>query len=216
MKMRSVLASIAACAIAVSAMALPASAELMTKEGNTEQAKVYEIPTDGLDLSKLDKVEAVVSCSTKLLNGCIGYNAEDGSENGKWTSVDQKSEVADGEAVSATWTVDGLEGKVKSGLQVQFWWVQPTYDEDGKENGNGVAKLESVKLLDKSGNELTKQQETTAATTASSTTTSTTTTSGGTTTTTAAGTKTGDAGVGVAVAGLSLAAIAAFVARKKH
>ena len=220
MKLKNMIASLAACAIAVSGLAMTVSAEeLMKKEGNAENAKAYEIPFDGLDLSKLDKIEAVVSCDTNVLNGCIGYNADDGSADGKWTAVNQETKVGDGESVSATWTVDGLAGTVKGGLQVQFWWVQPIYGEDGKETGNGVAKLESVKLLDKDGNELKAAETTTTAAATTTTKAATTTKAGATTkagTTTAASSKTGDAGVSIAVAGLSLAAVAAFAARKKH
>lgn len=216
MKVKSILASLGACAIAMSAMALSASAaDLMTKVGNADSAKVYDIPTDGLDLSKLDKVVAEVSVDTTLVNGCIGYNKEDGTDKGAWTSVNQEAK-ADAGPVNAEWVAEGLDGTVKGSVQVQFWWVQPQYDEAGTESGDGTAVLKSVKLYDKDGKELTagdnkddKNDNTTATTTA-------TTKAAGGNTTKAGATKTGDAGVGIAISGLALAGIAAVASRKKH
>jgi len=215
MKVKSILASLGACAIAMSAMALSASAaDLMTKVGNAESAKVYDIPTDGLDLSKLDKVVAEVSVDTTMVNGCIGYNKEDGSEKGAWTSVNKEAK-ADAGPVNAEWVAEGLDGTVKGSVQVQFWWVQPQYNEAGEESGDGTAVLKSVKLYDKDGKELTagdnktddNKTDNTTATTAATTKAN---------TTKAGATKTGDAGVGIAISGLALAGIAAVASRKKH
>lgn len=210
MKIKSMIAALAASAIAVSALAVSASAEVLKKVGNEKDAEIYMVPVDGLDLSKLDKVVAEVSCDTNKLQGCIGYN----NTNSEWVQVKFESEIESG-AIEQTWEKDGLAGTVKDGLQVQLWWVQPTYDADGKENGNGTGQIDSVKLLDKDGNELTKTetQATTTTTEKSGAAVTTTTTAKDTKKTDSA--KTGDAGVGVAVAALGLASAAAFVARKK-
>ena len=213
MKIKSMIAALAAGAIAMSAMALSASAEVLKKVGNTKDAEVYQIPVDGLDLSKLDKIVAEVSCTTNKLNGCFGYN----NTSGEWVQVEFES-VIDSGAISEKWEKDGLAGTVKDGLQIQLHWVQPTYDETGKENGDGTGQVDSIKLLDKDGNELTKSEETTTAavTTTEKSGAAVTTTTTAKSTAKTDSTKTGDAGVGVVVAALGLASAAAFAARKKH
>lgn len=210
MKIKSMIAALAASAIAVSALAVSASAEVLKKVGNEKNAEIYMVPVDGLDLSKLDKIVAEVSCDSTNTNGCIGYNDADG----KWVQHEFKSEIESG-VIEQNWEKDGLAGTVKDGLQVQLWWVEPLKDADGKETGNGTAQVNSVKLLDKDGNELTKTetQATTTTTEKSGAAVTTTTTAKETKKTDSA--KTGDAGVGVAVAALGLASAAAFVARKK-
>ena len=72
MKIKSMIAALAASAIAVSALAVSASAELLKKVGNEKDAEIYTVPVDGLDLSKLDKIVAEVSCDSTKTNGCIG------------------------------------------------------------------------------------------------------------------------------------------------
>lgn len=209
MKIKSMIAALAASAIAVSALAVSASAEVLKKVGNEKNAEIYMVPVDGLDLSKLDKIVAEVSCDSTKMNGGIGYNNADGN----WTQHEFNSEIESG-VIEQTWEKDGLAGTVKDGLQVQLWWVEPKKDADGNES-DGTAQLNSVKLLDKDGNELTKTetQATTTTTEKSGASVTTTTTAKETKKTDSA--KTGDAGVGVAVAALGLASAAAFVARKK-
>ena len=212
MKIKSMIAALAAGAIAMSAMALSASAEVLKKVGNEKKAEIYQIPVDGLDLSKLDKIVAEVSCTTNKLNGCFGYN----NTSSEWVQVEFES-VIDSGAISEKWEKDGLAGTVKDGLQVQLWWVQPVYEGETV-TGDGTGQVDSIKLLDKDGNELTKSEETTTAavTTTEKSGAAVTTTTTAKSTAKTDSTKTGDAGVGVVVAALGLASAAAFAARKKH
>lgn len=215
MKIKSLLASAAACAIAISAMAISASADaLMSKKGNEKQAEVYSIPLDGIDVTKIDKIVADISLDSDYVNGAFGYN-----EGGAWANhgpngASQFEANASGEIV-----LSGIAGKIDAGseVQVQFWWVN-----DVSEGNPGTATLNSVKLYDATGAELggnAPAAETTTSAAAAdgngTTTSSTTTTTTTTTTTAASGSNTGDAGVAVAVAGLAIAGAAAFVARKK-
>jgi hypothetical protein len=221
MKIKSVLASVAACAIAISAMAVSVSADaLMSKKGNEKNSENYSVPLDGIDVTKIDKIVADIALDSDYVNGCIGFN-----EGGAWVNhgpngANQFEVNASGEVV-----LSGLAGKVDEGttMEVQFWWVN-----DVSEGNPGTATLNSVKLYDATGAELggnaPAETESTAAATTTSAAAATTTTSAaaGTTTTAAATTTTsgaaqpaGDAGVAVVAATLALAGAAAFVARKK-
>lgn len=229
MKIKSMIAALAASAIAVSTMAVSASAALFSKTGNGQEK--YNVDIKDIDASKIDKIVAEVTCDTEYLKGTFGFN--DTSNNDKWASHGEtedsdgnhffESKVNAGEALTATWELSGIEGKVAAQdvIEIQFWWINPHYNADGSEGDKGTATIESVKLLDKDGNELTaKAAETT--TEAPATTTAADTTKAGTTTTAAKSatktdsTKTGDAGVGIVVAAMGLAAAVAFASRKKH
>lgn len=220
MKIKSMIAALAASAIALGAMAIPASAEaLATRTGNDGDAVAYEFPIDGYDLSKVDKIVAEVTFDSGLGNGCIGYSAA----GGKWQQVKCEADGEQNNSWTGTWEATDLAGTVEGGIQVQIWWVNPFYDEDGNEGDPGTATIDSVTLYDADGNELEPGTDETSTTTEEGTTTSTTTSttkkasgsaSGSSGSTSAA--KTGDAGVGVAVAALSLAGVAAYVSRKKN
>lgn len=221
MKIKSVLASLSACAIAISAMAISASADaLMSKKGNEKQAEVYSIPLDGIDVTKIDKIVADISLDSDYVNGGFGF-----SEGGAWANHGPNGATQFEANASGEIVLSGIAGKVDAGseVQVQFWWVN-----DVSEGNPGTATLNSVKLYDATGAELggnapAETESTAAATTTSSaaatTTTSaaagTTTTAAATTTTAAAGAAAGDAGVAVVAATLALAGAVAFVARKK-
>ncbi|MBD5081417.1 MAG: hypothetical protein HDT44_06590 [Ruminococcaceae bacterium] len=162
MNMKKIVAAAVASVMAVSSMAIAASAEaLMTKEGNEESAVKYEIDFSGLtddQIKSIVKIEADVSVDTNSVSGCIGYNKLEAG----WTF--ENMETSDDEGpVSGTWTLEiaagdlaaiGEDGSVSPYAEVQFWWVNPHYDEDGKEGDSGVATLEAVRLLDASGNEV--------------------------------------------------------------
>ena len=229
MKIKSMIAALAASAIAVTTMAVSASAALFSKTGNGQEK--YNVDIKDIDASKIDKIVAEVTCDTEYLKGTFGFN--DTSNSDQWASHGAtedsdgnhffESKVNAGEALTATWELSGIEGKVAAQdvIEIQFWWINPHYNADGSEGDKGTATIESVKLLDKDGNELTaKAAETT--TEAPATTTAADTTKAGTTTTAAKSatktdsTKTGDAGVGIVVAAMGLAAAAAFASRKKH
>ncbi len=199
MKIKSLVAALAASAIAVSAMAFSASAEVLKKTGNEKDKETYTIPVDGLDLSKLDKIVAEVSANSTKVTGCFVFN----NNSGEAIQVEFESTEESGELTAEWATSDSLAGTVKDGLAVELRWVEPV-----SEGNDATLNLDSVKLLDKDGNELQKVE-----TTATKATAAVTSTTAAKTTTSA---KTGDAGVGIAVAALGLASAAAFVARKKH
>ena len=203
MKLRTFLASVSACAIALSAVAMTASAAdaLMSKTGNTESAKNYTIDFTGIDGTAVDKIVAEITVDSAFVNGCIGYNLD-----GNWTTANQETSATSGE-----WVVEGLAGGLGAEpyAEIQFWWVNPMYNEDGSEGDAGTASLMSVTLYDASGNVLSASGSTTDAPADDNDDTAT------TTTTTAGSSNTGDAGIALAVAGLAVAGAAAYVARKK-
>lgn len=227
MKMKSILASVGACAIAVSAMAFSASAEKVITNANKEGN--YEVECKELPVEQIVGIEAQIT----MVDGWEATGAGGGIVfNGKNCSWKQFEWGISGEGVdcknTAGVTISGSNGKFTitymgtespfvadedwSNLDICAWW------------GSDFA-VDSLIPLDKDGKEVkaggTASNETTAANTTAANTTTTTTAkttpaAGGTTTTAAGGTKTGDAGVGLAVAGVTLAGAAAFVARKKH
>ncbi len=220
MKIKSVIAAVAASAIACSAMALSAAAEVFSKTGNEGDA-IYTVPVDGVDVSKINKIVVEVSCDHNKLEGTIGYN--DTTAESKWTKhgTDGTEKFvcsAEAGAITGTWELDNIEGEIAdSKIEVQFTWIEP----DGDNKGTG--KIESVKLYDKDGNELKPNMPETTTTEATTTTQATTTAKKDdkkddkkSSTSSSSGAKTGDAGVGVAVAALSLAGAAAIATRKKH
>ncbi len=160
MNMKKIMAGVVASALAVSTMAVAAFADaLMTKTGNESSAELYDVDFTGLteeQVSSITKIEAKVSVTTDMVNGCIGYN---NAADGKWTAVNNETK---GDApASSTWVAEfeagALAAKDEDGAlapfaQVQFWWVNPSYDEDGNEGDPGTATLESVTLYDAAGN----------------------------------------------------------------
>lgn len=162
MKMKKIIAGAVASAMAVSAMAVAASAALLTKTGNTESAALYDVSFEGLtedQIKSITKIEAKVSVTSDMVNGCIGYN--DAASG--WTSANQELK-ADAGPTEGTWVLEVAAGSfaalddtgaIAPFAQVQFWWVNPIYDEAGNEGDAGVATLESVTLYDASGNVVT-------------------------------------------------------------
>lgn len=155
MKIKRLLAAAAASVVAVSAMAIVASADaLATKTGNAESAVLYDVDLSDLtddQVKSVTKIEAKVSTTGDMCNGCIGYNK---LEKG-WTAVNCETKGTAAPA-SSTWTVEiaagdlaalNDEGKVAPFVQIQFWWVNPV-SEGG---ADGTASLESVTLSDASG-----------------------------------------------------------------
>lgn len=156
MKIKRFLAAAAVSVVAVSAMAVVASAEaLATKTGNAESAVKYDVDLSDLtedQVKSITKIEAKVSTTGDMCNGCIGYNkVGDG-----WTSVNTETK-ADAAPASSTWTAEvaagdlaavGDDGKISPFIQIQFWWVNPV-SEGG---ADGTASLETVTLSDASGN----------------------------------------------------------------
>ena len=164
MKLRRIFAALAACAIAATSVISASAADaLMTKTGNTEDAVKYKVSFEGLtddQIKSIAKIEANVSVNTDSVNGCIGYNSASAADpKNPWTSV--KCEVkSDTAPASGTFVVEftagdlavlDADGKISPSVEVQFWWVNPFYDAEGKEGDPGTATLNSVTFYDASG-----------------------------------------------------------------
>lgn len=160
MKIKKIIAGIVASAMAVSTLAIAASADaLLSKEGNDQSSANYSIDFSSLteeQVKSITKIEASVSVTTSMVNGCIGYNKADAG----WTSVNQELNVDGGSNLTGTWVAEAEAGSFASldeagaiapYCEVQFWWVNPVYDEAGNESGKGVATLNSVTVYDASG-----------------------------------------------------------------
>ena len=163
MKMKKLIAGLVASAMAVGAMAVAASAaDLMTKTGNTEGSANYDVSFEGLtdeQINSITKIEAEISVTTNFMNGCIGYN--DAASG--WTAVNQELNEEAG-PVDGKWVLEvtagsfaalAEDGSIAPFAQIQFWWINPAYDEDGNEGDPGVATLKSVTLYDANGNVVT-------------------------------------------------------------
>ena len=234
MKMTKILARVSVCALAASAMAISAFAAdpLATKTGNAESAVKYVVDFTNIDATKVDKVVVDISVDSGFCNGCIGYNVD-----GVWTSVDKETPK---ETTKDQWIVDSLNGALGAEpyMEVQLWWVNPFYDEQGNETDKeGTATIDAITLYDASGNVVvatgeskgddtkkddtkkddTKKDDTKKDDTKTDNTkkddAKTDNTKKDNTKKDAA--KTGDAGVGLALAGLTIAGAAAFVTKKR-
>ena len=223
MKIKSVLASVAACAIAVSAMAISAAAEVTNGNATGDDGKkfwTYDVKENADDITKVYGFEVKITPSDTAIPSGIGGGMGMNSNSLGWKSVEWGNPDS-GKAVivdTENWTMKYVNTASFAAddeyaqVWVQNWW-------------GAELTVDSVKLLDKDGNEIgaapadTTAAATTTTTAAATTTTSaaagTTTTAAATTTTAAAGAAAGDAGVAVVAATLALAGAAAFVARKK-
>ncbi len=227
MKIKSMFAALAAGAIAVSALAVTASANITNA---TESDGKYCLNVQLPDGCKFNDIYGYLI----TLDGTAGEGETNvcgvsrQSTSVKWTTDefctaggDKPYTIADDNTVKMLFS-DPLFAESDEYAQV---FVEQWHWDGDKQIDFSVT---SIKLLDKDGNELTaKAAETTTAAPADTTTAAAATTTsakaGAAVTTTKADStkkadsaKTGDAGVGVAVAALGLAAAAAFTARKKH
>lgn len=220
MKIKSMIAALAAGAIAVSAMAVTVSANITNA---TETDGKYCLNVALPEGCKFNDIYGYLI----TLDGTVGEGQTNvcgvsrQSTSVKWTTDefcqaggDKPYTIADDNTVKMLYS-DPLFAESDEYAQV---FVEQWHWTDDKQIDFSVS---SIKLLDKDGNELTaKAAETT--TEAPATTTAADTTKAGTTTTAAKSatktdsTKTGDAGVGIVVAAMGLAAAAAFASRKKH
>lgn len=229
MKIKSMIAALAASAIAVSAMAVTASAKITNPQNDDENTK-YIVDV----MASLPE-----GCSVTDVYGAQftfeGYDAEQGTGGGfVWNSNSQSWNQKE-------WGNDGSNKAIIYGddLVVKRLEDAPVFaatDEYAQVaiaqwDGWGVdITITDFKLLGQDGNELQAKEAPTQTTapegdnnsTAETTTTKKTnaTSSGSSSSSSSSSstssTKTGDAGVGIAVAALSLAGAAAFATRKKH
>ena len=146
MKHIKMFTGLTAAAVACSLAAVPASAAVLTRIGNAENArKTYSVSLEGVDLSKLDKITAELKADSGYAKGCIRYQD---TEN-EWTSKTKELKDKSGE-----WTFENLEGEVGGEIEIQLWWVNPIFDSDGGREKEGTATIECVRLYDAAGHEL--------------------------------------------------------------
>lgn len=230
MKMRNVLASVAACAIAVSAMSVAASAKVLNAaEGDDKYCMDitapngktfgdiygFEVTISGTPAEGQSNVGAVCWQSTSTKWTQKEFSLTEGEKDidikdNKITYVSDAALFKDSDEFAqvfvAQWTWDGANQADFTVEGVKL------LDKDGKELGAAEEKTEDSKADEKTDAPETdskaeeskadeKQEETKKDDTK--------------TTGTQPSSKTGDAGVGAAVAGLALAGAAAVVARKR-
>ncbi|MBR6107913.1 MAG: NPXTG-anchored protein [Oscillospiraceae bacterium] len=230
MKVKSILASLGACAIAMSAMALSASAAITN--ANSGENYLFPIVADegnnlpeGCKLSDVYGFEAKFDKVAGENENCVGAFCWQ-SDSNNWAQHEFCQEGGDKDVfIGSDGTVKWVssealfqDGDTWGKAFVAEWnWDKPDADPPVEDNQIDFSVV-SFKLLDKDGNVLgaapADGNETTTTTTKANGGTTTKAANGGKTATT--GAKTGDAGVGVAVGLLGLAGAAAVVSRKKH
>ena len=161
MSIKKILAAAAASVLTVGAMSVAASAAALnlTVKGQpdmTLDSNSVGKPEGGdfswaaddfigdIDVSEIVKIEADITVDSGYCNGAIGGNVD-----GSWDAYNYVVESADKTTVS--WTLDG---ELDETFQIQVWWINPIYDEDGELAGNGTLTISDVRLLDANGNDL--------------------------------------------------------------
>ena len=232
MKMRNVLASVAACAIAVSAMSVAASAKVLNPADGDDKYCMDITAPNGKTFGDIYGFEVTISGTPAEGQSNVGAVAWQ-STSTKWTqkefSLTAGEKDIDIKDNKITYVSDSALFK-ESDEFAQVFVAQWTWD--GANQADFT--VEGVKLLDKDGKELaaaaaddktedskadektdapetdSKAEESKADEKQEDTKKDDTKTTG-----TQPSSKTGDAGVGAAVAGLALAGAAAVVARKR-
>ena len=174
MKLRKILAAVAASAVAVSALAVSAfayNAEVKF-EGAAEGGACTSNPinllsfytTDELatmDFSKIVKAEMNVQVDSGYCNGFMGSNTySEDPENaaGAWLATAQIDNTSTDPLV---WTLENAGGIDMNSFKVEFWWINPVYgeDPDGEEGpekapveGPGTVTVTNFTFYDADGN----------------------------------------------------------------
>lgn len=245
MKIKSVLASIAACAIAVSAMAVPAFAEKTITNANSDGN--YMTDCAGLDVDNAAGIKATITMASGWENsgagGGIIFNSDDknggtGWEQFEWgiTGEGTDAKNTDGVTISGsdgkfTITYQGKKGHLASTsdwnqVLISNWWGSDftvdslvALDESGKELGAAGGSSQADDSSSKADDSSSQADDSSSKADDSSSKADDSSSKADDTkkdTQQTTGTNTGDAGVGIAVAGLALAGAAAFAARRKH
>ena len=231
MKIKSLLASLAACAIAVSAMAVTAAADITNANSDDKyMIDISEALPSGKTLADVYGVKATFEGKPgdgESNVGAICWNSDStgwkqkefgAAEGEKELTIDSDNAVTllNSEAI---FTADDTWG--------QFFVAQWHWDGDTQINFS----VKSMELLGQDGKPLSgaaeessqqteessqQAEESSQQAEESSQQAGNTGNTGNTGSTQTSGTNTGDAGVGMAVAGLALAGAAAIAARKKH
>lgn len=211
MKIKNFAASLAACAVAASALAVTSFAEVTNGNQTSEGKKFYQVD---IDLSKYD-VASIYGVSFTLgtfdlsngVGGGVGFNSTSTSwSSTDWANADAGKTISFDEATSTVTILKTAPVFAASDEWAQAWiqeWWGPDFSVD------------KVTLLGSDGKSLDVEATTTTTTAAGATTT---TKAAGTTTKAAAAgsSNTGDAGAGLIIAGLTLAGAAAVITKKKN
>ncbi len=236
MKFKSVLASVAACAITVSAMAVPAFAEKTITNANAEANYKVDFADDANKL-KAYGLKATITMAdgweSSGAGGGIIANADTiGWGQYEWGITGEGTDAKNTDGV----TISGSNGKFTITMNagkaifveadtytegfVSTWWGSDfsvdsivLVDENGNEFG---AAAESSKAEESKAEESKAEESKAEESKAEESKKDDGNADGGKKNTQTTGTNTGDAGVGMAVAGLALAGAAAIAARKKH
>ncbi|MBQ8922773.1 MAG: NPXTG-anchored protein [Oscillospiraceae bacterium] len=219
MKVKSILASLGACAIALSAMAISASAAI-TNENGDGNYKV-DFADDANKLSAYG-LKATITMADGWESSGAGGGIIANADGVGWKQYEWgiTGEGTDAKNVSGV-TISGADGKFTITMDngAALFADTDTYTEGFVSAWWGADfTVDSLVLLDQNGNEFGAGSDNTDNNGGDNTTApaNNTTAPAANNTTAAAGAKTGDAGVSVAVGALALAGAAAVVTRKKH
>lgn len=139
MKFRNSISAVMAAAFSVCAITATAWAAPVLEASSDAKADYIMLADEYIDYTKVASIEAVVTAEG-MVTGSIGVT----DLNGDW--ITPGMQITSGE--TSTWKLDGLNGILavtgKEVVYVQFW---EAYD--------GAYSVDSVKLLDADGNELT-------------------------------------------------------------
>lgn len=224
MKIKSMIAALAASAIAITALAVPAFAEKKVTNGNDGDQMTYNVNQDDAKWGQIKGIKFTITPADGWTKTGFGAGVAYQGKDIKWTDYEinisgegvanPENEVSFEKTGDNTFafTLDTDEPWFKDIVDADKTWAQVII-----QNWWGAEiAVDNVEFI---------YAEAPAETTteAPATTTAADTTAAPTTTTTAAksatktdSTKTGDAGVGIVVAAMGLAAAAAFASRKKH
>lgn len=139
MKFRNSISAVMAAVFSVCAVSATAWAAPLLEASSDAKADYIILADEYIDYTKLASIEAVVTAEGSV-TGTIGVT----DLNGDWISAGMQ--ITSGE--TSTWKLEGLNGILavtgKEAVYVQFW---EAYD--------GAYSVDSVKLLDADGKELT-------------------------------------------------------------
>lgn len=240
MKIKSVLASLSACAIAVAAMAIPASAAITNPNDSAQMT--YNINETDSDWKNISGAKVTLTMADGWEESGAGGGVVFQGEGVAWAdgakefgfsgegedvkNVDGVTIAANGKTITVTydWGSAIFANATEEGwgqFIIQSWWGGD-FSVDNVEFVHVGGNTEESRKTEESKTEESKTEE--SKTEESKTEESRKTeesksdngNAGGSKNTQTTGTNTGDAGVGIAVAGLALAGAAAFAARRKH
>ena len=236
MKIKSVLASIAACAIAVSAMAVTASAKVLNPASGDDKYCLDVVVPDGKSFGDIYGFEVKYTGTPAEGQSNVGAVCWQ-STSVKWTQKEFSITAGEKDIDVKDNTITYTQSEPLFAAADEFAQIfVAQWSWDGANQMDFT--VDSVKLLDKDGKVLgaaggssqaddssskaddssskADDSSSKADDSSSKADDSSSKADDGKKNTQTTGTKTGDAGVGIAVAGLALAGAAAFAARRKH